>query len=381
MMEDDIVITGLGMASSLHGVVTACAAARAGIVRPRELESFTDVDEDTVELAPTFGHPHPYCTEGFQGAARLARLGEAALADLLEYSGLQRGELAKSAFFLNLGSSYLSATSTQDPATHNGPPRSTPTTTGLNEAGPALESVLTLVMRTSGLNFPQQYRAIRGGDHYGSIQAVQEASRLLRTRAVERCLVGGIDCLLTRDQLETLSELRLLKTANSPAGLMPGEAAAFFLLELRTSARRRGARMEAIMGPTFHAREEQHRFSGQPSTGLALSEVMEHAQATLGPEKAGLMIHNLNGDPWRSMEWGSALVRLTPRHSVREVPVWVPAESFGETGAATAAIGVCMGTRAFARSHAGTRHILVAMSSYDGNKACLVLKDARLPGA
>ncbi|HYO55689.1 hypothetical protein [Archangium sp.] len=240
-----------------------------------------------------------------------------------------------------------------------------------------MESVLTLLMRTSGLSFPEQYRTVRGDDHHGSIQAIREAVRLLRTRAVERCLVGGIDCFLERDHLETLAELRLLKTTNNPVGLMPGEAAAFFLLERQTGARRRGARVEAIVGPVFNAREEQHRFSGLPSTGAALSDAMEHALTTLAPEIAGLLIHNLNGDPWRSMEWGNALVRLAPRHLVKELPVWVPAESFGETGAATAAIAVCMGTRAFARHHAGTPHILITMSSYDGNKACLVLKDAR----
>ncbi len=368
MREDDIVVTGLGAASSLHGVVTACAAARAGLARPRAIDGFSVVDEDTAEPAETSGFPHPFCTEGFQGAARRARLGIAALEDLLEYSGLPRGELANSALFLSLGSSYLQEVPLSGP-------RDTREAWVAPSETPAWDAVLKLLLRGSGLGFPARHRVVRGDEHPGSLLAVGEAVALLRARAVERCLIGGIDSFLERGRLETLSGLGLLKTPNASVGFMPGEAAAFFLLERYGTARRRGARVEAVLGPVSEAHETLHRFADRPSVGMGLAEAMQRALGALEPETPGLLIHNLNGDPWRAMEWGSALVRLSAKAPVRELPLWVPAESFGETGAATGALSVCMGVRAFARGYAGTRHILVAMSSYEGRKACLVLSD------
>lgn len=352
------------MASSLGGVEGACAAARAGITRARELAGPPILDEDTVELAPVIGHAHPTDTEGFRGTARLVRLGAAALHNLLRYSGLPGSSLTQAACFLSIQSTFLhkAATAGESLEEHD---------------APAPEAVLALLTRTTGMHFSERHRVVRSDDHHGPLQAVQEAVALLQSLQVDRCIIGGIGCFLDPEVLERLHTLRLLKTAHHPVGFMPGEAAAFFLMERYDTARRRKGRIEAAIGPVAAAREGVHRFAGS-SMGVGLAEAADRVLLAAGPRQPGLLIHNLNGENWRAMEWSSALMRLSARHSVQHLPAWFPAGSFGETGAATGPIAVCMATRGFARGYARARHVMIGMSSYDGHKACLMLEDVRV---
>lgn len=78
----DLAISAMGAATSLGGVAGACAAARAGIARPRRIETFLVLDEEELGLEPVTAHPVSFLTEGFGPMARLARLGSLALRDL-----------------------------------------------------------------------------------------------------------------------------------------------------------------------------------------------------------------------------------------------------------------------------------------------------------
>ncbi|WP_147449059.1 hypothetical protein [Corallococcus terminator] len=360
-----IVVTGLGLASSLDEVVTACAAARAGINRAREIPAFGAIDDDVIEFVPIAGHECHPLTEGFQGDARLIRLGTAALRDLLTYSGLQSDDLSRTAFFLNVGSSFLSSVGEPSEGSPEGMP------VGRGSSTPLVDALCLF----GALPIPKELRFVLRGDHHGIATAVHEACELLKRRVVERCLIGGVDSFLERKTLEMLARLRLLKTVGNPVGFMPGEAAAFFFLERAVPARQRGARIEAELVATSLTTEEPHRFSG-PSHGSGLAAAMRNVLEDVREKQSGsaLVIHNHNGDPWRAMEWGTALVRLAGVEMMREPRAWFPPASFGETGAATGPLAVCMAVRAFARRYAGSPYALIGMSSYAGTKGALMLR-------
>ncbi len=102
-----VAVTGLGMTSSMGGVVTACAAARAGMQRAGPLAEVQVHDLDLFESVPIQGHPVRGVTEGYQGMGRLLRLADEALLDLLTHARLKQEDLQSTGLFLNLSSDFF----------------------------------------------------------------------------------------------------------------------------------------------------------------------------------------------------------------------------------------------------------------------------------
>jgi 3-oxoacyl-[acyl-carrier-protein] synthase-1 len=72
------------------------------------------------------------------------------------------------------------------------------------------------------------------------------------------------------------------------------------------------------------------------------------------------------------MDWGHALVRLRKDlPAFQDVRAVYSAASFGDTGVASGALGVCMAARAFARRYAPAARALVLSSSDEGARAAL----------
>jgi 3-oxoacyl-[acyl-carrier-protein] synthase-1 len=195
--------------------------------------------------------------------------------------------------------------------------------------------------------------------------AAEQAYRDLSTRTLDQCIVGGVDSFLDGSTLQALHEQRRLKSEDAPDGFQPGEAAAFFLLERMDSAVQRGADILAVVTQVALARDEPE--NGRRIPGVALGNALS---VLLGPSsqgpRRGWFISDINGEPGRAMEWGNLLVRLSSSHPwLREAPLWYPASSLGDTGAASGVIGVCAAVRAFARDYAPA-DVAFVLSSSDG---------------
>jgi len=379
--SDSIVVTGLGMISSIgRDVVTSCASARAGITRESELDYFSVFDEESVKLVPVVGHAITGFSEGFVGLGRLICLGAAALADLLTYTGLKDMEWDKTGFFLNLSSGYYMDVFEVLDMEESGFMVSQRVVR--SDRTKAVEEeyrtdVIPLLLNLNEISIPERNQMVYFKDHHGVIAAIQDAVILLRQGVLDRCIIGGIDSYVEPDILQILESLALLKTSAKPAAFLPGEAAAFFMIERYDRACLRKGKIEGILEAPAIASESCHRFSKVPSVGVALSEAIESAFVRLHGRgnEVGLIISNLNGDPWMANEWGNCMSRISTKHAIREQPQWCPPLSLGETGAATGAIAICMGVRGFVRGYAKTNLILVSMSSYNGSKACVTLRN------
>ncbi|MCY1046199.1 beta-ketoacyl synthase N-terminal-like domain-containing protein [Corallococcus sp. bb12-1] len=205
-------------------------------------------------------------------------------------------------------------------------------------------------------------------------QAVTQAVRRLRTRELDRCIIGGIDTCVHGTPLADVHALGLLRTEQKPSGFFPGEAAGFVLLERADAARARGARAEALLSASAMAEESFNRFSGGPPQGVALTAVTE---ACLRETQArpGLVIVNLNGDEFRARDFGTALVRLRGAVLTDDFRQWFPPVSFGETGAATGAAAVCLAVRGFRRDYAGSRAALVLLLGDDEARGAVLVED------
>lgn len=356
--------------------MTSCAAARAGITSVSELNILNFEGEEFWGNERVVGHAVVRGGDGFSGLGKLISLGSSALGDLIRRMEMKEQDLDQTGFYLNLSDRYFEdaqfEVEDQDAVANDsedGLPASAGWTTQAEQVIPRLASACELAV-------PPNNRIVYLEDHAGGVQAIMESIRNLRSGSLNQCIVGGIASCIEPQFLMAAASHRVLKTAVNPAGFMPGEAAAFILLERLDHALSRNAEIGGILEPPALCREECHRLSGQPSLGVALSEAIDQSLSGSGGngEQIGLIIGDLNGDPFRAMEWGHALSRLADKSNLPNLPVWLPAMYFGEIGAATTLVSICLGIRSFQRSYANTDGILVWVSSDSGAKGAFCLK-------
>ncbi|WP_147444224.1 MULTISPECIES: hypothetical protein [Corallococcus] len=376
-----IAITGLGMVSAIGlDVISSCASARAGLSRRSEL-ALEESDVDTLETVPLRGHVVQGATNGFDGFARLLRLGELALGDLLGQSGLRDEHLSRTGLVLNLpGDFYESTHLRAGLATVPSEEEAAEQQELLAEVRDARERLKQRMPREllalHSLALPAQAQACFTGGAATFMSGLAQAVQWLQTRALDRCLVGGIDSFVHGEPLTQVHELGLTRGVGAVTGFFPGEASAFVLLERVDAARARGAAIHGLLGPHAATREKQHRFLTPPPLGAALFDAMAACLTVSAPpaRDVGRVIVNINGDNIRARDFGTALVRLADAKLPSTFPQWYPPEHCGEIGAATGAASICMGVRSFARNYAGTQDILVALLDDDENRGAFILE-------
>jgi 3-oxoacyl-[acyl-carrier-protein] synthase-1 len=372
--DDRLMILGVGAATSLGDSVSACAAARAGVTRSCPLEAFLVLDPDSGEMVPVTGHPVSFLTQGFSGVARLTRLGSLALRELLVRGVLDPRELPETAVILAVGSGYyLNAIDASvdaeegAPAFGASPP---PESEVVDKRRAAIETKLIRCMfERAGLP-PPAHHALVYEDHAGGALALLQALELLSAGVVRRCVVGGIDSYCELEVLDALQGLDLLKTPDNPAGIAPGEAAVFIVVEGA------GARLPSSAAPTIeciaYTSDGKHLFAPDNPGCRSLAEVLTVTGPPGRGEAAAWTIGSHNGTFSSAAEWGRTLTMVT--HLLRQGVHWYPAASFGDTGAAACFLASCLSVRAFERGYASARSALVWASSPNGSKSSFTVQ-------
>ncbi|MCP3143952.1 TIGR02270 family protein [Pyxidicoccus xibeiensis] len=361
-----LAVTGGGMVSAIgDGAASSCAASRAGVVRISALEGYALWDEDLREVEPARGHQVSWLTDGFSGLGRLIVLGSAALRDL--HPAVRQDDWRRSAVFLVTGNDFYRGM-LQEEAPH------------AEERewlrGQCLHRLIPATLRAAGVQGAPRTQEVLFGE-VGFLQALQRAREQLERGVVERCIIGGVDTLVEPHLLRALDQLGLLKGPERAVGLLPGEAAAFLVLERADAARRHGASVQALVESPSIGAEPFHRFSREPAVGAVLAEVIAQALGGDGGAggRTGLVIAGLNGDEYRARDWGHALIRLRGRRLLPEdCPEWYPAISFGDVGAAAGPLAVLLAAHAFRRRYAGTDAALLWMVGDDGSRGALRLR-------
>jgi 3-oxoacyl-[acyl-carrier-protein] synthase-1 len=360
-----VVISGCGLVTAVgRSAPASCAAIRAGIARPSRVSYFHALDEETQEESPITGYPVRGYTEGFNMVGRWLRLARGAARDLLGTPGLP--DAKDSRFWQKTG--LISVTPRPNDARFQ------------NEDGAGEEALrrafLTPLYDALALPLSAQHLEVVGQGHAGTATAVQRAVEQLTRAGLERVLIVAVDSYLDPLTFQWLAASRRLKTEAVPTGLSPGEAGACLLLETQPSAARRGAAAPVLVTGIATGQERNSFLSGEPNTGAALAACIREAleEAALQGLFHGEVYSDLNGESWRAMEWGSALVRLAGR--VSEPRLHLPCVSVGDVGAASGALGACLAVHELSRGHARTPHALVVSSSEAGAVGCLSLQAA-----
>lgn len=349
----------MGMGSVLGPVITACAAFRAGIVRPRSSVDVTTFSPGDGEPQPVTVYDLPASTFGFVGVGRLIAITLEALTDLSSHMSLQT--LGKEVgVFLALpdftdGSDARISTEFTD------------------QIG---RQLLERALHPLGLSWPQERWHFFTGGSAGFALALDAARRAMERRSMEICVVGGVDSRTDPTHLRNFLHARRLKTKDNPVGLIPGEAGALVVLRARPSGRSRESANRTVSIASIHLEQEPHPLdSKQRPNGLALATCVESVLETL-PNGGNdpLLICDLNGEERRAWEWGCALVRLLQTSRTREsMPAWTPALGFGDVGAASGAVGACLAIRGLQRGYARANHIIVVSQSDSGRRAAFAV--------
>ncbi|HEX3020179.1 MAG TPA: beta-ketoacyl synthase N-terminal-like domain-containing protein [Chitinispirillaceae bacterium] len=348
----DLVITGIGMRCSLgQDSPGSCAAIRAGISRFSIWPPKSEPDEDAIIGAAV----EPDCgdsdwTEKFEDLSAqplLESLWSAGYADLVD----QNSHHLKWALFLSI------------------PP--------FDREGVDEENVAEFNEKASDdLLFPIEIPDLRpfSNGHAGCLLGIGEAVEALNSGELDMCIVGGADSYLETEYVYSLREQKRIKTGQTTAGFIPGEAAGFVVIEKESHARKRNAPVLARITPVYSSMESIAWDSTEPGRYRAMPMVLREliSNSPCDPQKINRVINDLNGERWRFLEWA-----MTNNPALSSLPpdwrLWCPADCIGDTGAATGAIHVNLAVQAILRGYAFGQAVLIANASESGERAAMLV--------
>ncbi|WP_375766142.1 hypothetical protein NR798_31160 [Archangium gephyra] len=240
---------------------------------------------------------------------------------------------------------------------------------GVSELFP---EVLVRLQREHALRFETALsRCIPTGNSAG-LHALAEARTLMeRHPQIPGCYVAGVDSLVNAPALWWFDRRGSLKRPGNSDGVIPGEAAACIRVTRRPPPGRPGPM--AILGLGF-ARETALPQSDEPlrANGMVEASRLALAEAGLGIADIDFRLSDASGEGYGFKEISLALSRML-RTRKESVPLWLPAETLGEIGAASGIAALVVASVAMGRGYApGTRAICYT-ADHSGDRAVAVL--------
>jgi 3-oxoacyl-[acyl-carrier-protein] synthase I len=323
-----------------HDVDETCAAIRAGL-GGFGLQPFLHVETPDPEWDPREnlrGAAIPGITSA-QGPHRLVELGLAALRQLVKGARLGRAELRNCALLLAL-----------------------PEPDAVVDAW-SLAELPAELCRRAGWSAFSVVRSHSG--HSAALTLLAEAQAVFDARQARSCILLAVDSYLDFYRLKVLDAAYRVKTDRCPDGFLPGEAAVALLLEPVGETTRA---VTCTLSAPGVAREPHIRAGELSSSGRGLQQAIE---AVLAGRTAPWVLCDLNGESYRTFEWGTVRTRLANAFSAVKKLVH-PADCVGDVGAASGAVLISCAERAFVRGYAPADDALIWTSSDGDTRAAVI---------
>ena len=378
--NQSIAFTGSSLVCSLGlDVAGACAAMRAGIVRPTTIDTF--VVGTLADHGGATVHAVPIITHGFEGDARVLRLLHAAFESLQRHSEAP-WRTARTGFYLSLSHPDRQHTGFELIADEDlrrqeiarweeiQADRDSPDHRG------RVKSLMERASVLANCEQPLDLRAFSLTGNTGVAELIEVASRDLSAGEVQLAIVGGVDSWIDSSSLRWLEQRARLKSPTTSAGLAPGEAGGFLLMETAARAQSRGAEILAVLQSTILDREQNAQLAGKISLGESLARLLARTAPLTdwSPEAPPWLIVDQNGENYRAQEWGCALTRLVEDHPGFQDPVvWYPVISVGDTGAAAGVVQTSMAMQAFRRGYAPAHQVVLLAGADAGQRSASLL--------
>jgi len=348
-------------------------------VRSAEIDYFPVRSPDDGAVSGLVVHAALMITDGFEGDARLLRLMSAALSDLRQQAPEAPWAKGRTGFYLSLPDPLRTYTGTALIADEKERGQWEENASAAAERPPDESRARKLLLksaRLSGWPGEPELRFVSTSGNTGVAEALTKAGEEMAKGVIDTAVVGGVDSFCGSETLAWLDTTGRLKTPDLPVGLQPGEGGAFFVIEALRSVRARKIINLATIQTVRLGAEARTLLSGGPPLGEGLTSLLRNVPIG-GQGKGGApwFITDQNGEPYRAMEWGYAVVRLIRDWpELHDAVLWYPAISFGDTGAAFGAVAVCVAVRAYERGVGPDARAMILSSSDGSSRSVVVLQ-------
>ncbi len=206
--------------------------------------------------------------------------------------------------------------------------------------------------------------------HASGIMAIEKAGDYLKSEGAF-CLAGGVDSYCNPVTLAWLNAQDRLKLSGNRFGFIPGEASGLLFLTTKSTARQYNLPILATIVATATENEENTITKDKISKGRALSRAMAEVLEFLPrDQKISRIFCDLNGEQYRSDEYGYACLNNGKYFNFDKDNLTVPSASWGDIGAATSPNLINLAITSIKHDS----YNLVWTSSDSGKRSTLLLK-------
>ena len=209
-----------------------------------------------------------------------------------------------------------------------------------------------------------------------AIFALERAAEIIKKDPRALCIVGVADCLLESDTLKWFEADQRINSEGSGRShsFSPSQAVAFFCVESKKAALENNRKIYAEIKSIKTSREPAPYVSGSPSRAQGLTQAISGALENADPESVQDIFCDLNGEHYRSKEWGLAEIRCFDSNK-SEYNLWHPADCHGNPGAAASGVLATIAAEGIAKQWL-EKQVLVFASDDHGYCGAVVLSGA-----
>ena len=340
------------MHSAFGGIIDSAAAFRCGLTRPTELDGMVYFDAETLNEQVLIGYPASHISRGFQGSARLALLASKAIQDL-KLKTKKDFEMQRAT---DVSLCFSSNPHWLEKLTHRG--NFATWVAKLNEL-----SQIDIFSETSFTLFEGRV---------GVVAALARAIKKLQAGECDYSIVGAVDSQLEPAILLAAMRENRLKTTENQHGFIPGEAACFIAMKRRSD--RSNFSISSALTLTSEKRKngdsDEDESLKKVVAGLELYRSISQSMrdGKIDNAAGGGLYTDLNGEEIRAKVFGEALMRVNAEQPGSGWNVEIPALSFGDTGAASTLLPICLFDRALKRGYSVKNQAVISVM--DENNSC-----------
>jgi 3-oxoacyl-[acyl-carrier-protein] synthase-1 len=218
--------------------------------------------------------------------------------------------------------------------------------------------------------------------HAAGLAALAMAVKDITRGAIESCLVGGVDSYFQPDSMEWLDANRQLAGTVSRSGFVPGEGAGFCLLMSASASQRYGLAPLARVRSAAVGKETKLIKTSDICLGEGLTATVRAAVSSLRlpDERVNEVLSDINGERYRSEEWGFVCLRLSECFDDPTAYV-TPADCWGDMGAASGPLFAMLACQAGVRGYAKGPLTLLSSSSESGLRGVALIESSAVTTA